>query len=193
MTSPKLMRLKRASFRLAFRTQDKIIEIALDAGFENPESFSRAFKNTFGQTPTEFRKHPDRRHWHRCYHFPERARTLKMDVKIVEFAETKVAALEHRGAMELVNDTARSFVAWRKASGLSPVGSSRTFGIVHSNPGTTKPENFRFDVCGEVKSEVPANRQGVITKTIQGGRCAVVRHVGPHGGLGDVAYFLYRN
>ena len=51
-----LMKLKRASYRLVFNPEERIIDIALDAGFENPESFSRAFKNTFGQTPKEFRK-----------------------------------------------------------------------------------------------------------------------------------------
>jgi len=39
-----LMRLKRATYRLAFDKDQKIIDIALDAQFENPESFSRAFK-----------------------------------------------------------------------------------------------------------------------------------------------------
>lgn len=34
-----LLRLRQASYRLAFSRQDKIIDIALDAGFENPESF----------------------------------------------------------------------------------------------------------------------------------------------------------
>ena len=53
-----LMRLKRASYRLFFNRLDPIINIALDACFENPESFSRAFKSAFGQTPSEFRKSP---------------------------------------------------------------------------------------------------------------------------------------
>lgn len=58
-----LMRLKRASYRLVFNRLERIIDIALDAGFENPESFSRAFKNTFGQTPSEFRKNPAWQPW----------------------------------------------------------------------------------------------------------------------------------
>ncbi|HZX32043.1 MAG TPA: AraC family transcriptional regulator, partial [Rhodocyclaceae bacterium] len=43
-----LLRLRRASHRLAFDRGAKIIDIALEAGFENPESFTRAFRNTFG-------------------------------------------------------------------------------------------------------------------------------------------------
>jgi AraC family transcriptional regulator len=34
----------------------KIIEIAFDYGFENPETFSRSFKNFFGFSPTGYRK-----------------------------------------------------------------------------------------------------------------------------------------
>jgi AraC family transcriptional regulator len=36
-----LMRLKHASLQLAFQPQRRIIDIALEAGFENPESFTR--------------------------------------------------------------------------------------------------------------------------------------------------------
>ncbi|BEV17280.1 hypothetical protein HBDW_40680 [Herbaspirillum sp. DW155] len=35
-----LMRLKHASLQLAFQPQRRIIDIALEAGFENPESFT---------------------------------------------------------------------------------------------------------------------------------------------------------
>ena len=116
-----------------------------------------------------------------------------MEVRIIEFAETRVAALEHRGAMELVNDSALTFIEWRKNSGLSPVASSRTFGVVHDNPDTTPPEQFRFDICGEVTAQVPENSQGVINKVIPGGRCAVVRHLGAHERIGEAAYYLYRD
>ncbi len=58
------MRLKRASYRLAFNPLEKIIDIALDAGFQNPESFSRAFKQSFGLTPSQFRKQPAWINWY---------------------------------------------------------------------------------------------------------------------------------
>jgi AraC-like DNA-binding protein/DNA gyrase inhibitor GyrI len=37
-------------------TEDKIIEIAYDSGYESHEAFSRAFKNEFGISPIHFRK-----------------------------------------------------------------------------------------------------------------------------------------
>ncbi len=187
-----LMRLKRASYRLVFSQGTRIIDIALEAGFENPESFSRAFKNTFGQTPSDFRKHPAWQPWTARYQIPKRERTQIMEVKIVDFEETPVAALEHRDAPELVNDSAQHFIEWRKTSGLSPVRSSRTFGIAYDDPATTPAEEFRFDICGSVSAAVPDNPQGVVNKVIPGGRCAVVRHLGSHDRIADSAYYLYR-
>src|SRR3954470_5508401 len=52
-----LVRLRRASYRLAFRG-DAILEVALDSGYESHEAFTRAFKKAVGQTPSEFREQP---------------------------------------------------------------------------------------------------------------------------------------
>jgi AraC family transcriptional regulator len=189
-----LLRLKQASYKLAFERSTRIIDIALDTGFENPESFSRAFKNTFGQSPSGFRRHPDWENWHVRYRFqtPERKQTMQVD--IVNFATTRIAALEHRGPVERLNDSIGQFIDWRKASGLSPIQSSRTFGIAYDNPDTTEPDKFRFDICGEVMADVPGNPQGVVTKLIPGGRCARVRHLGSHTRLSESAiYPLYRD
>lgn len=187
-----LMRLRRASYRLAFQRSMRVIDIALEAGFGNPESFSRAFKNTFGQTPSQFRKQPAWRPWAEQYRFSTNERKGSMDVKIVEFPETRVAVLEHNGAPELVNDSAMRFIDWRKTTGLSPVASSDTFGIAYDDPEATAPERFRFDICGSVLEDVPDNPFGVVTKIIPAGRCAVARHLGSHDRIADSAYYLYR-
>lgn len=187
-----LRRLKRASRRLAFEPEARIIGIALDAGFETPELFARAFKREYGQTPSQFRQAPAWKPWGEEYQFPFGERRKTMDVKIVEFRETRVAVLEHRGPPERVNDLARIFIKWRKESGLSPKATSRTFGIVYDNPDATPPEAFRWDICGEVTADVPLNPQGVVNKVIPGGRCAVLRHHGAHDRLGESIYPLYR-
>jgi len=116
-----------------------------------------------------------------------------MNVTTVDFSETLVAALEHRGSPSLLMETVRKFIDWRKQSGLSPVASSRTFGIAYDDPAVTPAESFRFDVCGEVKQPVPENPQGVITKQIPGGRYAVVRHIGSTDRISDSVYYLYRD
>src|SRR5271157_1048627 len=115
-----------------------------------------------------------------------------MDVKIVNFEEIRVAALEHRGAPEQVDNSVRTFIAWRKESKLSPVKTSKTYGIAYDNPDTAEPEDFRFNICGSVTAEVPANPQRVVNKVIPGGRCAVIRHLGSHDRIGESATHLYR-
>jgi AraC family transcriptional regulator len=189
-----LMRLKRASYSLAFDDNVRIIDIALDAQFENPESFSRSFKNIFGQTPSQFRKEPEWPTWHAKFEFKlplsEGAKT--MEVKIVDFKRTKVAILEHHGSPDRVFESAGKFIEWRKQSKLSPVKSSQTYGIPYDDPKTTKPENFRFDICGSIVGDVPENPQGVKTDFIPGGRCAVIRHQGSHDNLDQHIYYLYR-
>lgn len=48
-------RLYRASEQL-IHTDQRVIDIALDCGFESPEAFSRAFKAAFGSSPMEYRR-----------------------------------------------------------------------------------------------------------------------------------------
>lgn len=187
------LRLRRASYQLAFNMQQQVIDIALEAGFSNPESFSRAFKKCCGQSPSQFRTHPAWQHWNERMQLPERKRSTPMDVNVVNFDETVIAVLEHKGAPDLIMDSVAHFIDWRKSSGLSPIAISRTFGMVYSDPETTPTEEFRFDICGEVDAAVPENPQGVITKTIPAGRCARVRHYGSTDRIGESAYYLYRD
>ena len=76
-----------------------------------------------------------------------------MEVNIINFNETRVALLEHRGAPALINESAMKFIEWRKQTGLSPVKTSKTFGIAYDDPEQTEPEAFRFDICGSVSDQ----------------------------------------
>jgi AraC family transcriptional regulator len=186
-----LVRLKRASYQLVFNKDTKVIDIALDSGFENHESFSRAFKNNFNQTPSQFRKKPEWKPWHEKYNVIKYKGNNIMQVKIVDFKETKIAVFEHRGDPELLNDSVQQFIEWRKESGFSPVNSSNTYGLVYDDPNNTEPDSFRFDICGSVKSEIPANTHNIINKTIPSGRCAVLRHAGSHDLMYSKIHDLY--
>lgn len=190
-----LMRLKRASYRLAFEKEDRIIDIALEALFESPESFSRAFKHVFGQTPSQFRNEPDWSNWHDRVqiNLPKIEEISNMDIKIVDFKQIKVAVLEHHGSPDLVMDSVQVFREWRKQSKLSPVKTSKTFGIIYDDPESTPADKFRFDICGSVENEVPENPQNVENDFIPAGRCAVLRHFGSLETIRDTVLRLYRD
>ncbi|MCW1890282.1 AraC family transcriptional regulator [Vibrio chagasii] len=123
-------RLKRASFRLAFGGPEySVTDIALEAHFESLEAFSKAFSRHFERTPSQFRKQPNWPYWRSKYEFnsPKSGEKI-MDVKVVDFYETEVALIEHKGSPKLVYNTAAKF-DWRKSTGFSPVKTSDTFGV----------------------------------------------------------------
>jgi AraC family transcriptional regulator len=192
-----LRRLKRASHRLAFRSADTIITIALDSGYDGPEAFARAFKRSTGQTPSEFRQRPDWAMWHDAYRpiREVRRRHLAMSrttnaVEIVEFRDTRVAALEHRGDPALIEDSVRRFIAFRRRADLPPTRSA-TFNVWYDDPDATPAEEFRLDLCAATDCDIGANDAGIVMKTIPAGRCAVLRHVGSDDSIADAVIYLY--
>ncbi|MES2603541.1 MAG: AraC family transcriptional regulator, partial [Pseudomonadota bacterium] len=89
-----LHRLRRASLQLVFNPHASITDIAFDTGFANAESFSRAFRKECGQSPSAFRKAPQWQQWQVRTTYDNPEVLLPMQVDIVDFPETLVAALE---------------------------------------------------------------------------------------------------
>ena len=110
-----------------------------------------------------------------------------MEVKIVDFPETKVAVLEHHGPPALEHESVKKLVAWRIENKFQPE-KHKNYGIHYNDPATTTPEEYRVDLCISVECEVPPNPQGVINKVIPAGRCAVARHVGSRNNVTAAAY-----
>ncbi len=191
-----LRRLKQAVNELAFRPNRQVLEIALDIGYDGPESFARAFRKVIAQSPSEFREHPNWNAWLEAYRpiSELRSRHMKTDirqeqVRIIDFPETSVGALEHRGDPRLLGDTIRRFIQWRKENRLSPQVSA-TFNIFYNDP-ESDPDDFKLDICVSTDREILNNGYGVVAKTIPGGRCAVLRHVGTDESLETAIQYLY--
>lgn len=188
----RLMRLKRASYQLVFDKARKIIDIAFEANFDSPESFTRAFKKNFGQTPTEFRKFPQWESWYEIYrHFPMISNNdLDINVDIREFEAVNVAVIEHHGSYKRIYDTVIRLIKWKNANGLTSEN-NEYYGVYYDDPETTNAEEFRFDFCIRMKVGVPENSEGIVSKTIPGGRCAVARHFGSRRTLTKTVRYLY--
>lgn len=189
-----LLRLKRAALQLAHDDTASVISIALEAGFAGPEAFARAFRRAQGQSPSEFRNHPDWARWSetfRARHQRGLSMSAPLDVQVVSFPTTRVAVLEHKGPPETLMSSVSQFIAWRKSCAVSPEASSQTYGVPYSDPETTPPEAFRFDICGSTTRDVPANAFGVQPKEIPGGRCARVRHLGSTDRIAETVHRLY--
>jgi len=112
------------------------------------------------------------------------------EVKIVEFPETLLAVMEHRGAPDLLATSIQKFIRWRKANGLPP-HKNRTFNLVYDDPNTTAPEDYRFDLACSVEKDLGNPDIGILSKIIPAGKCATIRHIGSDDTLGAIVYFLY--
>lgn len=194
-----LARLKRASYRLAFRDGVSVIELALDSGYAGPEAFARAFRQRLGQMPSEFRDAPDWAQWQAAMAPLQQTRTRHMTtippidtIAIVTVPETRVAILRHQGDPARIGDTIRRFIAWRKSAGLPPRVSA-TFNIFHDDPDAVAPEDFRLDLCAATDRPIEPSAAGIVAGVIPGGRCARLRHVGSDDGLGAALTMLYRD
>ena len=194
-----LARMKRASYRLAYRDAQSVTDIAMDAGYDAPDAFARAFRQRVGQSPSSFRKAPDWEPWLAAFGPLDNARSKLMqttyttnDVTIRDEAPTSVAIMEHRGDPATIGATIQRFIAWRKANGLSP-RVSPTFNVFHSDPRTTPPAEYRMDLCVGTDRPIEANGERIEAGTIPGGRCAVLRVVGNTDNLEPAALYLYRD
>jgi AraC family transcriptional regulator len=195
MSIVKLLRLKRAAYQLAYRNE-KIVDIALANGYESHEAFSRAFKKIFNKSPSNFRRSPDWTLWRTQYEPILKLRTkimshnVNFDVKIVDFSETLIASMEHRAPPNLIGNTIKKFIEWRKSNRLPP-SKSKTFNLVYDDPNITAPENYRFDLCCSIDEEIEENSHGVVNKVIPAGKCAVVRHIGSDDSIGLAVQYIY--
>ena len=191
------LRIKRASYQLAFRHHLNVVDIAVANGYDSAEAFSRAFRRHIGLSPSSFRAVPNWYPWHDKHYPLKQLRIRKMQqqnpdyaVKITEFGGVKVALLEHRGAPELLGDSIRRFIEWRKLNQLLP-DISRTFNLVYDDPDTAEPKYYRFDLCAAINTDVEENEYGIVNRQIPAGRCALVRHIGSDDALGEVVNYLY--
>src|SRR4051812_6043220 len=110
------IRLERAAWRLA-HTDWPVSRIAFDTGFETHEAFSRAFRASYGTTPSNYRrrKHPRTEIAAFCgIHYrnggpvppftPRDSGGRQMDVEIKRVEDQRVAAVRHRGPYNQINE-----------------------------------------------------------------------------------------
>jgi len=194
-----LARLKRASHQLAYNDALGVTDIAMDAGYDAPDAFARAFRQRFGQSPSSFRKSPDWEPWLAAFGPLDNARSKLMqktfttdDVTIRDVQPTKVAIMEHRGSPETLGDTIRRFIAWRRAAGLHP-RTNPTFTVWHSEGRPAQQDEYSIDLCVGTDQPIEANDEAIKAGEIPGGRCAVLRVVGYTDNLEPAALYLYRD
>lgn len=110
-------------------------------------------------------------------------------VEIVDFPETKIAVVEHRGSPALEHQSVLKLISWRKENNLPPSEAHKSYGIHYNDFRHIAPQAYRVDLAVSVEDDVGDNDYGVINKTIPALRCAKARHIGSRSNV-TTAYFL---
>lgn len=189
------LRLERAARSLK-RLDAPITQIALQAGFETHESFTRAFGDMFGVSPSAYRSalkpapesdsgtHLDDVSG---YHPPDYGDVLPVEVK--ELPPMRLVFLRHVGPYTQVGATWGRLMAWAGMRGLLEPN-MKLIGIVQDDPDVTPPDKVRYDAAVTVNGPVrPEGEFGVME--LAGGSYAVATHRGPYEGLGKTYQRVY--
>ena len=189
----KWLRLKRAAHQLTVQKEDAIINIALDAGFESHESFSRAFKRICGQSPSSFRRKANWYAWEKPPYSLYITGKKVMTITIKELPSRRLAVMEHHGDPMKLSITLDKLIAWAKAQpiDLKPKP-GEAFGFGYHDPRETPVDEFRFDLALTVPENYKLGTE-VIERVLPAGRYAVTTHKGARDNIGDTIYGLYRD
>lgn len=173
------LRLERAANRLIIHDAT-ILDIALESGFHNHETFSREFKRRFQVTPRSYRQWGRgklKRHSLEAPPLEEQYEDFELsETRVTRMAELDVAFIRHVGPYEKVTDQLwHELAVWAKSKRLPP---DLTFlGIAQDAPGITPPERLRFDAAIVVPA--PFSAEGAIGHQVLAQReFAVTTHVG---------------
>lgn len=181
-------RLARAAYLLAV-TETRILDIALEVGFDSHEAFSRAFRRGFDRSPTAWRKQA--RVWQA--ERLERNRHFKGDG--CAFTEpwfearppTPMLAIRRLGPYGDLNGPAREpyfqeIEDWAAARGVR-LGEAR-WGLFPDDPNLTPPQFQCADLCIPIPAVIEGDER-VRCLELAGGLYGKIGHAGPGSTVGQ--------
>ncbi|MGC9942412.1 MAG: GyrI-like domain-containing protein [Verrucomicrobiota bacterium] len=194
------LRLERAAMELRSGAK-QVIQVALDAGYEAHEAFTRAFKSAYGVSPAEFRRltgpiairsAPSGVHFRPGVPLTtfntNHTTTRAMKVITRKIKPKRVAYLRHVGPYENVKQTWYDLIA-RLSADKQIRRRSMFIGIGHDNPSVTPASELRYDACITVDEEYEP-KNPVQLQIIVGGEYAVAKNC-PVGKIKDAFLHLY--
>ena len=187
------LRLERAASHLK-HTNNSIINIAFDAGYQTHEAFTRAFKATFGCSPSGFRSGNGMTVHRQSEAGRKEVKPINgedlMKVEIKNIDKMRVAFVRHVGPYDQVGKAWDRLCMHLGKAGYLGAG-SQFVGICYDDPDVTAPEKIRYDACVTVDEDFEPEGD-IAVQTIGGGEYAVTTHFGPYDRLGETYTQLFR-
>jgi AraC family transcriptional regulator len=145
------LRLEWAAMQLRLR-RVAVVDVALECGYRNHETFSRAFRGRFQTSPSAYRKEWSRLERDAPTRFqraPDQAPCGELSsTRIVRLSPMTVAFTRHLGPYEQVSpDDFARVTEWAFRRG---GGTPLLMGIARDAPGITPADKIRFDCCVQV-------------------------------------------
>lgn len=186
------LRLEKAALKLK-HSQNDIGQIAFDCGYQNHETFTRAFKDYFGLPPLDYRNSiveltTNKQNEYGKANIDLNALNVQGPV-IKTIPDLHLAYIRHTGSYDKVGSSFQKLMFWAATHivlKLKPV----TIGIVHDNPDLTAEQHIRFDACVLLSKEIKP-RGEIGYKKIEGGKFAVFTYKGAYEGFYPVYDYIY--
>jgi len=188
------LRLERAALHLK-STERSISQIAFDAGYETHESFTRAFKSLFSNSPSQYRNQnrivpeapsPSGVHYNTdgwVESFTPLTEGISMQsVKVVEREKVRVAFARHIGPYDQVHAAWGMLCGWAYKTGRKEFLKD-VFGMCHDDPDVTDSGKIRFDACLVLTGDDPVLEDGIDIQTIEAGTYGSILHEGSYEGM----------
>ena len=184
------LKLERAAARLR-DSEQRILDVALEAGFSSHEAFTRAFSKTFIVSPQDYRNGKATPSLNSAT-LPQGAPVdpkqqtgeQKMQVSQQQFPEISVIYQHHIGADQSISNAWQGLIQWAREQRLISQN-SRCLAIGYDDPSITEPGKQRFDLCitSDQISEnahtlLTNNHLGLSSRKVGGFKVATVIHQG---------------
>lgn len=183
------LRLERAAGRLVY-SRFSITRIALEAGYETPQAFTRAFKSRFIYSPSEYRKKGLNHNDFQCgrgqglLYPPAIMETIKMNITVEQRPSITVFAMRHTGPYPEIAKTFNELWQWVCSEKRESQAKSGLC-IYYDDPVVTPAEQCRADTCVELEQPYPEDSERIRRVEIPAGTYARYRHVGSYSMLGQ--------
>ena len=190
------LRMERAAWRL-LHTDKPITVIAFDAGYETHEAFSRAFRLSYAEAPSAFRRRRRARIELAApcgIHFrdegnvpafiPRNSGGRTMQVETESYPELRVAAVRHIGPYIRINEAFARLDQLAVPKQLFRWPGMAMVAMFYDDPDTTPADQLRSDAGLVVPNDLTLP-DGLTEQRIPAGEYASTTHVGPYEQLGD--------
>ena len=188
-----------AALEMLERAEMPVIQVALAAGFETQESFTRAFKKAFGLTPGAYRKSRSVSRFARKARFDaEYLRHLHHNVSLEpELYEQRPLRLVVMVTRCFGTDSEKSNFAqaqpalWNaflpRAGELDPIGPKMAYGVIRVPP---QGDELEYLTAFEVSASAPVP-PGMVAREVPAARYARFAHHGPIERLDQTLNYVY--